>query len=58
METRCSLPCSQKLVTCRYPEKLLHIINNRIELGWPVKFFSERVQNLENFFILLPGPDS
>jgi hypothetical protein len=58
MESGSSLPCSQKLATCRYPEKLLHIINNQIEFGWPVKFFCERVQNFENFFILLPGPDS
>ena len=58
METWGSLPCPQKHATCRYPEKLLYIIKNQIEVGWPVKFFSEWFQNFENFFILLPGPDS
>lgn len=34
------------------PEKLLHIVNNQVEFGWFLKFFSERFQNFENFFIL------
>jgi hypothetical protein len=38
METGGSLLCSQKHATCRYPEKLLHIINNQVEFGWLVNF--------------------
>jgi hypothetical protein len=58
MEPGGSLPCSKKSDTRPYPEKFLHIINDQTAFGWPVKFFSEKVQNFGNSFAHFLGLDS